>query len=71
MKTYADTRRHTQISEIHTGDEVLLRNQERGKLIPTYDPDPYVVVEKKGSQVTAERQGRRLELPEIHHFSKW
>ena len=40
------------------GDTVLLKNtKETGKLAPNFEPKPYVVVDKEGSEVRVERDG--------------
>ena len=57
MKNSADQKRHTRASDICAGDHVLVRQQKRNKLTPSYDPDPYTVVEKHGSMIIA-RRGR-------------
>ena len=60
MKQYADTQRHTTTSKIREGDLVLVQNQKRNKLTPYYDPNPYTVISKKGSLVTAQRSGHQI-----------
>ena len=41
---------------INVGDSVLLK-QKNTKCSPPYDPDPYTVIEIKGHQITAVRNG--------------
>ncbi|XP_060591014.1 uncharacterized protein LOC132745999 [Ruditapes philippinarum] len=60
MKAYADQRRHTSESSLKPGNHVLAKQPKLNKLTPPFDPDPYTVIEKKGSMVTAERDGRCL-----------
>ena len=55
MAMYADSRRHTQASSLKPGDQVLVRQKKITKLTPPFLPNPYEVVEKKGSMVTARR----------------
>ena len=58
MKQYADKRQHTKETDIQLGDKVLVKNQLQGKLDTFYRPQPYLVIERKGTQVTA--KGRRI-----------
>ena len=57
MKAYADKRRHTYPSSLKEGDNVLIKQPKLNKLTPLYNPEPYTVVQKNGSMVTAERNG--------------
>ena len=54
MKFYADQRRNTKPSTISVGDSVIVR---RDGFKRQFDPEPYIVTAKHGSQVTAEREG--------------
>lgn len=38
----------------------MVKQRKLDKLTPPYDPDPYVVIEKKGSMVTADRDGHTI-----------
>lgn len=60
MKEYADKKRHTAPSNLSQGDHVLVKQRKLDKLTPPYDPDPYIVIEKKGSMVTADRDGHTI-----------
>ena len=61
MKTYADKRNHAKPSTITIGDPVLIKSDNtKSKAAPPYDPKPLVVTERKGSMITAERNGRRV-----------
>ena len=60
QKTYADEKRRVKVSDIEIGDSVLVKNDEKGKLITPYNVLPYRVIAKKGSQVTVERDGHRM-----------
>ncbi|XP_052791587.1 uncharacterized protein K02A2.6-like [Mya arenaria] len=51
MKVYADKRRHTTQSNLSQGDHVLVSQRKLDKLTPPYNPDPYTVIEKRGSIV--------------------
>lgn len=54
MKTYADSRGTTRSTEIKDGDTVLVR---RDGLVPKhqspYLPQPYTVIRKRGTRITA------------------
>ena len=60
MKDYADKKRHTAPSKMIPGDHVLARQRKIDKLTPPYNPDPYTIVEKKGSMVTAAKEGHSI-----------
>ena len=51
------------------GDRVLVKQQEKGKLKPYYDPNPYIVIYRNGWQVTAQRNNKRV-TRNISHFKK-
>lgn len=53
MKLYADTTSNATPSPIKLGDTVLAANDAKGKLTPPFDPRPLIIVEKKGSMLTA------------------
>ncbi|XP_065060965.1 uncharacterized protein K02A2.6-like [Rhopilema esculentum] len=61
MKSYADKRRHTKISDIKVGDTVLLKQDKKNKFSANFESTTYKVIYRKGSRVTAERQdGRKV-----------
>ena len=51
---YANHRRHCQPSGLQQGDKVLLQSDRFNKLAPSFEPEPYVVKEKRGTQVVLE-----------------
>ncbi|CAB4019434.1 Hypothetical predicted protein [Paramuricea clavata] len=54
MKRYADSKTYVQPSTIQEGDTVFVkRDDSKRKRDTPYRPDSYVVVQKKGSMVTA------------------
>ena len=54
MKTYADAKAYVRLSEIKEGDTVLVRRDDTKRKRDTpYRPEPYVVIAKKGSMVSA------------------
>lgn len=53
MKLYADATRNAATSPIKLGDTVLVANNAKGKLTPPFDPRPLIIVDKKGSMLTA------------------
>ena len=66
MKAYADKRRHTYPSLLKEGDNVLIKQPKLNKLTPLYNPEPYTVVQKNGSMVTAERNGHFITRNSSH-----
>ena len=55
MKRYADASHKSKPSNIQLDDRVLLRNKRENKLTPAFDPQPYTVVGRKGSMISAKR----------------
>lgn len=53
-KTSGDRRRNATESDLSVGDSVMLRTSSKAKLIPTFGPTPYTIVEKQGPKVTVE-----------------
>lgn len=53
-KQYTDSHRHAKESNTKVGDEVLLQQRRRDKFSTHFEPDPYKIVEKTGSQVTVQ-----------------
>ena len=55
MKEYADNKRYVRPSNAKEGDTVLVKRDDSKKKSDTpYDPRPLIIVEKKGSMVTAQ-----------------
>ena len=55
QKAYADDKRGAVPSPIIPGDQVLLKNtKSTGKLLPNFEPEPYTVLAKEGSQITVQ-----------------
>ena len=67
MEPYADSRRHTQVSSLQSGDHVLVRRRKLNKLTPPFNSKPYTVVRKQGSTVTAQC-GKTLVMCNSTHF---
>lgn len=59
MKHYADGKQATS-STIDIGDMVLVRQKRQNKTTPPFDPVPYVVERRHGTQVTARRPGHMI-----------
>ena len=55
MKRYADASHRSKPSNLQLDDRVLLRNKRENKLTPAFDPQPYTVVGRKGSMISAKR----------------
>ena len=54
-KSYSDKRSYVKNIDIQVGDHVLVKLTKANKLTPNYDPRPYVVIERKGTMITAKR----------------
>ena len=53
-KDYADDRRNAQESGLQQGDRVLLKQSRSSKLDTPFYPEPYKVVDKRGSELTVQ-----------------
>ena len=60
MKNYADVKRRTAVSDVNIDDLVLVRQRKQNKLSTPYDRSPFHVVRKKGTMITAQRNGKYL-----------
>lgn len=69
MKSYAEDRRNIRHSDISVGDKVLMKNVTHGKMVPKFQPDPFEVIETKGSMVVAQR-GDEVKARNSSHFRK-
>ena len=50
-KEYADLKRQAKPSGINVGDNVLLKQRKQNKLTPTFESQPYTVVQKNGPEL--------------------
>ena len=57
MKMYSDQRTHAPKTSVEIGDVVLVRQPKINKISTPYNPHPLVVADKKGSMITAKREG--------------
>ncbi len=53
QRDYANEKRRVTPTNMDIGDSVLLRNTQRKKMDPPYNPDPFTIVKKTGSMVSA------------------
>ena len=53
------------------GDMVLLRQNRENKLSPTFEPEPYRVVEKNGSAVIIENATGQSKMRNVGHMRKF
>jgi hypothetical protein len=61
MKAYNDEKRKAKPSSIKIGDTVYLKNEQRHfKSDPLFEPEPYLVVDLKGTMATIRRREREL-----------
>ena len=54
-KQYYDARYNVRKSTLQEGDLVLCRQKQTHKSMPPYDPDPFRIIDKKGTVITAKR----------------
>ena len=60
MKRYADAKSRAKPSKIAVNDSVLVRQRKQNKLSTPFDPSPFHVVRKKGTMITACRNGKYI-----------
>ena len=65
MKMYCDQRTHAPKTSIEIDDVVLVRQPKANKMSTPYNSHPLVVADKKGSMITAKREG---EPSMFHHL---
>ncbi len=71
MKSYADKRRHSKISNIKVVDTVLVKQGKKNKFSANFETTTYRVVCRKGTRVTAERQDGRKVTRNVSFFKKF
>lgn len=60
-KKYADQKRHTKPNDLKVGDSVICKQPKCNKLTPKYDPEPYKIVTKAGTKITATRNDKCIQ----------
>lgn len=68
MKSFADTTIHALESPMQLGDTVFVANDVKGKLKPPYDPRPLIIIDKKGSMLTAADEEKSV-MRNSSHFT--
>lgn len=70
MKQYAEKRRNIKQSNVEVGDQVLLKHAvKKRKSDPIYQEEPFQVVNRKGSQIIAQR-GDEVKVRNSSYFKK-
>ena len=70
-KSYADNRRNAKESNIKVGDTVLVKQKRQNKLTSRFNKTPYVVIQRKGTQVIAENNQKHRVKRNVSHFKKF
>ena len=70
-KSYADNRRNAKESSIKVGDTVLVKQKRQNKLTSRFNKTPYVVIQRKGTQVIAENNQKHRVKRNVSHFKKF
>ena len=65
-KQYSDRKTGAKRSTVKTGDAVLVKQPKKNKLTPPFNPNPGVILEKKGSMVTVRHSDRTLTRDASH-----
>lgn len=69
-KKFADKKRNVRKSDITTGDYVLVRQERKNKLTPNFNPNPYVVINRQHSRVSARAKNGHIITRNVSHFKK-
>ena len=69
QKEYTDKRRHAKESTIQIGDTVLVKQYKENKLTTRFNKTPYIVIDRKGTKVTAENLKHRI-TRNVSHFKR-
>ena len=70
-KEYADSKRHAATSDKAEGNLGLLRQNRENKLLPTFKPEPYRVLEKNGNVVVIENYAGQSKMRHAGHMKKF
>ena len=70
-KEYADSKRHATTSDIAEGDLILLRQNRENKLSPTFETEPYCVLEKNGNAFVIENSASQSKMRNAGHMKKF
>ena len=60
QKMNADNKSYVKTSNIKVGDSVLLKQYKTSKMLPVYDPEPYIVVSRIGNEVKVKRNSQTV-----------
>ena len=69
MKLYNDRNRNVHLIDILEGDLVLVRQRKMNKLTPYFSPNPYKVIARKGTMITARRSDHQI-TRDVSHFKR-
>ena len=69
MNHYADFKNKARESLVKEGDRVLVKALKENKLSTPFNTTPYIVTQKHGTQITAEREGCMI-TRNSSHFKK-
>lgn len=71
MKENTDRAKRAKTSEIIMGDTVLVKQHKQNKLSTNFNPDPYTVIGKKGTMITAYNEKKDHTVTRsISHFKR-
>ncbi len=69
MKEYADHKSYVKENYATVGDWVLVKQLKKNKLTPAYNPEPYEIIQRNGSQIIAKRYDKVIKR-HVNHFKK-
>ena len=69
MKRDADKRKNAKLNTLQIGDNVLVKQRKYNKFSTCNNPEPYCIIAKKGSMITAENSKHTI-TRNLSHFKK-
>ena len=69
MKQNADSKSYVKESKITVGDQIIIKQKKLNKTMPPYNPIPYTVTARNGSQILAKNQRHEVER-HVNHCKK-
>ena len=69
MKTYADHKSYVKENDTKVGDWVLVKQIKKNKLTPAFNPEPYELIRRNGSQIIAKGYAKVIKQ-HVNHFKK-
>ena len=70
-KEYSDQKRQAKLRDINVGDEVLLKQRKQNKLTPTFESQPYTVMQRNGPEIVIQSPAGVKYKRNVAHTKKY